>query len=55
LGEVVDGQRLLPEMARALYFSSRFPNQVDRRQQQRHEDADHGDHHQEFDEGKTVV
>ena len=49
------GHALLLEVAGALGPSRRLAGRLHGRQEQRDEDADDGDHHQEFDEGKCFA
>ena len=51
---IVHGDAELLEVVDALGAAGRFAGRLNRRQQQRHQDANNGDHHQELDEGKTV-
>jgi hypothetical protein len=42
----------MPQVGRALYLLGRRPRPAERRQQDAHEDADDGDHHQQLDQGE---
>jgi len=44
----------LAEVVRATGAAGRFAGGLDRWQEQRHQDADDGDHYQQFHQGKTV-
>jgi hypothetical protein len=55
VGVVVHRQSDLLEMVAALGAAGRLPRLLHRRQQQRDEDADDGDHDQQFDQGKSAM
>ena len=44
----------LLDLALALVAVGRFPRRLHGRQQQRDEDADDGNHHQQFDKGESA-
>ena len=48
--EIVNGQRELPHLVGALHAAGRFAGGLNRRQQERDQDADDRDHDQELDE-----
>jgi hypothetical protein len=47
-------QRQLLEIVLALTAARRFAGGLNRGQEQRHQDADDGDHHQQLDERETM-
>jgi len=49
-----DCQTDLLEVIGALYPPRRFPGRLHGRQEQPHQDADDGNHHQQLDQGKTT-
>ena len=52
--EVDQRQAHLPEVVFALAGRARLAGRLNRRQQQRHQHPHDGDHHQQFDQGKTM-
>ena len=55
VGVVMHAQADLLQIVRALRAPGRFAGRLHGRQQQRHQHADDGDHHQQLDERKTVL
>jgi hypothetical protein len=51
---IVHGDTDLPQVVPATVFAGGFTSGLDRRQQQSEKCSDNGDHHQEFNQGKTV-
>jgi hypothetical protein len=49
----MEGKAELFEVVFALRSASGFASLLNGGQQERHKDGDDGDHHEEFDEGKT--
>lgn len=52
--EVVRGQANLFQIVAALHTACCFPSLLNRRQQQRDQDANNGNYYEEFDQGKRV-
>ena len=52
--ELVDRDALLLQVVDALRAAGRFARGLHRRQQQRHQNADDGDHHQQLDQGEAA-
>ena len=50
---VLQGHAQLPEIVLAMGAPGRFAGRLDGRQEQADQDADDGDHHQQFDQGET--
>src|SRR4051812_19525916 len=52
---ILQSEADLLQMIAALHSSSGFAGRLNRRQQQRDEHADDGNHHQQLDESKTAL